>query len=604
MIRLLLFKVTAKQNMGYLFHPITIIFMVVILFLPLWSYGNSTKYDDTRTAYFRQQLQSDLISTEMRLLYYDSLMYRLPNEKPKLLLGKAKILWNMNTPENNKAAIKLYEDMCNMESFYTISENLENIYILGDLYIKLGDPLKALRLSEKLLSYPIPDSLNYYKVKAYQNLCDIFTYIEDDEKLNSAINKGLTLLESERNKISSELYLRIKSGILMRKASLMYYTEEKYTEAFELYSEIKRIYPPISDIINLSMGGLFGTQKQYDIARQYFMEALYSSSNAEIRAVAAINMVIGYAQMGLYDKMLNFVNQYDSDLKYWNNEIHEATLWGLKSEAYENQGNYREALYAQRMADSIKNEIMPPEKIREIEREYQKISMREKDLEIEELKKNTQKKNTWLWIVGGIGLLLISGLVFMEYKNRKVKLEILKEEEKRKEEEQAHWSEIENWRERQTNLETTLELRNQKMASMAMKLANMSEKMEELKETVSDPKAKKGEIVASVQSMLRGVSADGEVWESFMGYFEGVNQSFFDRLHVLHPDLTNAEIRMCAFILLNRTTKEIATIINRSVRTVETIKYNLRKKLGITESTESYLRSISAGEKQISDNET
>lgn len=51
---------------------------------------------------------------------------------------------------------------------------------------------------------------------------------------------------------------------------------------------------------------------------------------------------------------------------------------------------------------------------------------------------------------------------------------------------------------------------------------------------------------------------------------------------------------MCAFILMNLTTKETAILTNRSARTVETIKHNLRKKLGITGSSEAFMRKISS----------
>lgn len=567
---------------------ITISVIMGVLF-PFIAYGETLKYADTRIAYFKQKLYSDTISSKIKLNYYDSLMYLLPEERPKLLLGKAKVLRDMDQHKYLKEAIKLYEDISNMEKMYPISEHFETLYTMGNLYLQLGEPVKALRMSEKILSYPLPDSLGYYKVKTYTALGNIFTYLEDDEKLESVINKGLTLIEAERDKIPDRMYLQLKSGILTQKAYLNYIKGE-YSEAFELYSEAKRLYPPFSARIDLNTGGLFGTQNQHDIARKYFMEALTSSSNYEIRAIAAFNMVLDYAKTKQYDKMLDFANQYRDDLKYLTNRIQDAKVWGLKSEAYESFGNYREALYAQRMADSIRNEVMPPEKIRELEREYVQITLAEKDAEMKETVKRGEKKAVWLWISVGFCVIAAGVIIWLLIRLRKHGDTIAQgEQEREKEKEEYH--------QRKEEMDSTLELRNQEMSSMAMKLASMSEKMETLKEIVSDPKAKKGDIVAAVQSTLREVSSDGEVWDAFMGYFEEVNQSFFDRLYHLHPDLTNAETRMCAFILLNRTNKEIASILHRSARTVETIKYNLRKKLGITESTESYLRSISAGEK-------
>ena len=102
------------------------------------------------------------------------------------------------------------------------------------------------------------------------------------------------------------------------------------------------------------------------------------------------------------------------------------------------------------------------------------------------------------------------------------------------------------------------------------------------------------EVSKKIKSSLKKLSAQDNVWEMFRVYFEEVNQRFFDRLYRVAPDLTKSEIRMCAYILAGMTSKEIASLTNRSVRTIDCIKYNLRCKLNIKESTESFVRKLSA----------
>lgn len=48
-----------------------------------------------------------------------------------------------------------------------------------------------------------------------------------------------------------------------------------------------------------------------------------------------------------------------------------------------------------------------------------------------------------------------------------------------------------------------------------------------------------------------------------------------------HPDLSNSERMMCAYLKMNLSTKEIAPMLNISVRGVETVRYRLRKKFGL-----------------------
>jgi DNA-binding CsgD family transcriptional regulator len=60
-----------------------------------------------------------------------------------------------------------------------------------------------------------------------------------------------------------------------------------------------------------------------------------------------------------------------------------------------------------------------------------------------------------------------------------------------------------------------------------------------------------------------------------------VHHEFFTELKAFFPDLTQKELRLCAFVRMNLTNKEIASILNISVRGVETARYRLRKRLSL-----------------------
>ncbi len=86
----------------------------------------------------------------------------------------------------------------------------------------------------------------------------------------------------------------------------------------------------------------------------------------------------------------------------------------------------------------------------------------------------------------------------------------------------------------------------------------------------------------------RAIAAD------FRTYFEQVHPDFFNRLCVLHPVLTQNDLRLCAFLYLGMSTKEIAAITYKEIRSVETARMRLRKKLGIEAGADigKYLHSI------------
>jgi DNA-binding CsgD family transcriptional regulator len=74
-------------------------------------------------------------------------------------------------------------------------------------------------------------------------------------------------------------------------------------------------------------------------------------------------------------------------------------------------------------------------------------------------------------------------------------------------------------------------------------------------------------------------------WKVFDQYFDEVHEDFIARLKEKHPDLTPKELRLCAYLKMNISTKEIAPLMNISIRGVEISRYRLRKKLALDKGT-------------------
>jgi DNA-binding NarL/FixJ family response regulator len=72
-------------------------------------------------------------------------------------------------------------------------------------------------------------------------------------------------------------------------------------------------------------------------------------------------------------------------------------------------------------------------------------------------------------------------------------------------------------------------------------------------------------------------------WEEFSYYFEKVHPAFYHNLERHFPNLTMKEKRLCAFLELGLSSKEMAAITFKEVRSVESARNRLRKKLGISQ---------------------
>lgn len=89
------------------------------------------------------------------------------------------------------------------------------------------------------------------------------------------------------------------------------------------------------------------------------------------------------------------------------------------------------------------------------------------------------------------------------------------------------------------------------------------------------------ENAGQLRKIMRDLKTEGRkgTWKEFDVRFEQVHQDFSARLLAGYPTLSPAEIRICSFLRLNMTSKDIALLTNRSIRTVENTRNSIRSKM-------------------------
>ncbi len=93
-----------------------------------------------------------------------------------------------------------------------------------------------------------------------------------------------------------------------------------------------------------------------------------------------------------------------------------------------------------------------------------------------------------------------------------------------------------------------------------------------------------GDISKSLQSVLHLLKSEDNgklLWKEFETRFNELNEGFISRLTERYPSLSPAEIRLCALLRLQMSTKEIAEMLNRSPRTIEYTRNSVRKKMDL-----------------------
>ncbi len=133
-------------------------------------------------------------------------------------------------------------------------------------------------------------------------------------------------------------------------------------------------------------------------------------------------------------------------------------------------------------------------------------------------------------------------------------------------------------------LETEIGFKNRELANMTMHLVQRGEVLTKIKETILAV-IKKHDFSDStinfrqLMRLIRSAERTDEDWEQFSVHFNHVNEGFFANLKERFPDLTPNELKLCAFLHLNLSSKEIAQLMNITIKAVEVSRYRLRKKL-------------------------
>lgn len=156
------------------------------------------------------------------------------------------------------------------------------------------------------------------------------------------------------------------------------------------------------------------------------------------------------------------------------------------------------------------------------------------------------------------------------------------EEEKARQEKQIMQLEKEK-------LEYDLKHKSQEMANLMINFTRKNEMLTEIKSEIArvlpilkGEGAREGrQQLVLINSKIDANIQSDEVLKRIEEQFDLIHNNFMKRLHEKHPDLSNNERMMCAYLKMNLSTKEIAPLLNLSVRGVETIRYRLRKKFGL-----------------------
>lgn len=447
-----------------------------------------------------------------------------------------------------------------------------------------------MNLSYDILNIPKPDSLLHYDINISLLLTDFYTTMGDMPLSRKYINRALDLLdrvpaakhfdEEERSRMKS-ICLRSSAGIYLEEGKL----DSAYAELVKsrkFHKDDVGVLGEFSLLAEIAMA-----RGQAAMAEDYLRQGLAVKSDNFNRCFLIVNYMKLLIGQGRLDEAMRLTDTYATDVAKIYGTPLERQFLDRKLDYYLKKGDLKHSVAPlQRIVeigDSL-NSAITGMAMHEIAARYEDVSSQEK---ISRLEQSARNRLTVILVLAALLALAIACVLVLNAKRRAWRRAKAALNEKIAQLQSDH-------RDALAGSRLSLESNNRRLSSMSMLMSRLNDGLGAVSRDADDTSRAPEARLRAIKAQLADLDREENVWKMFRTYFESVNQHFFDRLYILAPTLTNAEIRMCAFILINLTTKEIAMMTNRSVRTVETIKHNLRKKLAIVdEPSEAFMRRIS-----------
>ncbi len=350
------------------------------------------------------------------------------------------------------------------------------------------------------------------------------------------------------------------------------------------------------------MGLIYLKLGSYDKSFQNLTEALQifdKTNNTHSKVITMNHLGSLMMEQGKYHEALDYLN--DVVLLAHKHQIRSEEMRALNniSKCHQAMGAHEKALGFYMRFSSIKDSIFNEEKhiqLAEFEARYE-TEKKEKENELLRQETQIQKKQKTIFIISGSAALLLafSFIILFSMKrksliqNRKLhdKESLLhKLEMEKKEKENQHLQDVLFAEEQINKLQTEkLQQKNRELSTSTVHILNKNEVLGNIRKMATEWLKKEDfNKSKSLKKLISEVDHNtdlDEQWEQFKLHFESVHKGFFERLLQKFPNITQNELKLCAYLRMNLSTKEIAQMLNISPESVTTKRYRLRKKLGL-----------------------
>ncbi|MBU2652118.1 MAG: tetratricopeptide repeat protein [Bacteroidetes bacterium] len=447
---------------------------------------------------------------------------------------------------------------------------------LGYIYTEWGDYGEAADHFKSALEIDRAAGVTTYLSTAYNNLGKVYELWGKYDEAISWYTEALRIDETRGN----------KAGIAVRMSNIgtTYLTWKKYHEALDYFEKALELERQVGDGAKIGrrlayIGETWLALDNHNLALSYFKQALpFFQARALDHDLARLYRSMGkyYLSIGNYREALNYFETSQELAK--SGKLKPLLMSNLRdlSEVYEKTGQATQALSAYKSFSEMKDSVFTTESSKKLAEYRARYENEQIQHENDILKKDAdlrRKNHAFLWVLFSlVATALASTLIIFRFRAANLRQQKVIAEQHAE------------------NLHKDLELKNNELAYHAMCIVQNNETVSRMTESVKEmlqadqPPEKLGDILDHLKTMK-----NDKAWKEFEIRFTQVHSEFYDRLQATFPDLTPNEKKLCAFLRLNMTTKDIAAITHQTPHSINVARTRLRKKLNLSNNEENLI---------------
>ncbi len=445
---------------------------------------------------------------------------------------------------------------------------------IGSIYTEWGDYARALEYDQKALEI---DRRIGGREQISTDLNNIGKIYEHWGKYDEAVR-----YYQESYALAKSLDNKAMIAVRLNNIGIVYQAWHRYTEALDYFQQALAIERSIGNIDKIGRRLLY-------IASTYLAMEQYDKC---LSCLSEASPVV--KKSGLVDDLARFYNVYGKYYLATNQNrkaielFEQSQLFALKNnlkliqmanlqsiaQAYEKLGMAAKSLEHYKQFMTVKDSVFNAESNTRLAEFQTRFETEKMKFENEVLKKDAKLK--WnVYVLSGIATLaiisiLLSIILILRIKTRNARQsKMMAEQESRQ-------------------LELELEIKNKELTFNAMSIIKKNETVSEMIGVLEKAirEGQSAEIMDSVFEKIRNNGRD-DTWKEFEVRFTQVHKDFYDKLNDRYPELTPNERKLCAFLRLNMTTKDIASITHQSVHSINVARTRLRRKMNLANSEEN-----------------